>query len=532
MITRIKVTNYRCLAKLDFEPNEQLNILVGDNEAGKSTVLEAISLAITGRVRNRWASDDLNPHWFNQDAVSKYFDDLEAGLGPNLPSLEIEIFFSNDTPGAERLRGIHNSLAEDCPGVRLSVTTDPDHHEELEEYLKLEDLPRLIPTDLLLVNWQAFSGDLISRQPRGLGVASINVTASSSSAGVDYKLRQLIRDFVTPKESARISLDHRRTKADLTSGVLGVVNTRIAEDGNSFGVGLQMDQSANANWDSAVTPHMGDTPFALLGQGRQVATKIALALSRGVDQTQFVLVEEPENHLSHTELTKVLGLISTLAAGRQVFITTHSSFVLNRLGFDTIHLMNESKLVPLDTAAISKDTIRYFQKQSGYDTLRLAIAGRVVVVEGPSDEMLFNMAFESVCGVSPRDCGIDVVSLGTRGKRALELAKALGKTIAVLRDNDGKDPSHWRGEAGALLEPGKREMFVGSLTGGATLEPQIISANDPAMLRRALGIDDDTDLEHYMLTNKTESAWMIADSDEVVEWPSYFTDAIEFINGD
>ncbi|MGP9489250.1 ATP-dependent nuclease [Glutamicibacter sp. AOP33-2CA-4] len=530
MITRVKSTNYRCFQQLDFEPNEHVNIIVGDNEAGKSTILEIIALVIGGRARGRWAADDLNPYWFNQTIVKRYFEEHTRGHSPDLPLIDLEVYLGVNTPGSERLRGIHNSNSEDCPGLRMRIVPDPDRLEELAEYLRQEDLPELIPTDLFMTDWRDFSGEKITRQPRGLGFATVNMNTVSNSSGVDYKLRQLLRDFVTPQESALIALEHRKARADITTGILGDVNNRIEAEGESFGVGLQMDQSANANWDVSVTPHIDDTPFSLLGQGRQVATKIALSMSRSSDRTQFVLVEEPENHLSHTELMKVLDSITSLSGGRQLFITTHSSFVLNRLGFDALHLMHNARITPLAVGAISEDTINYFQRQSGYDTLRLAVARKAVVVEGPSDEMIFNLAFHRITGKAPRACGIDVIALGTRGKRALELAKALGKKIAVLRDNDGEDPSHWRTQAGDLIQSGQREMFIGNAAEGYTLEPQLFFANDEAVLRSILGLAADTGVLDYMLKNKTESAWVIANSGQQLNWPTYIIDAVAFAN--
>lgn len=48
-ITKVIIENYKCFSgKFYFEPNKGLNLLVGDNEAGKSTILEAIHLALTG----------------------------------------------------------------------------------------------------------------------------------------------------------------------------------------------------------------------------------------------------------------------------------------------------------------------------------------------------------------------------------------------------------------------------------------------------------------------------------------------------
>ena len=50
-ISKIKLQNYKRFKSFEFEPNKRINILVGDNEAGKSTILEAIDLVISANVR-------------------------------------------------------------------------------------------------------------------------------------------------------------------------------------------------------------------------------------------------------------------------------------------------------------------------------------------------------------------------------------------------------------------------------------------------------------------------------------------------
>ncbi len=47
---RIEIENLRCLAEVVWEPRGGLNVIVGANGAGKTSVLEAVALAATGRV--------------------------------------------------------------------------------------------------------------------------------------------------------------------------------------------------------------------------------------------------------------------------------------------------------------------------------------------------------------------------------------------------------------------------------------------------------------------------------------------------
>ena len=51
IITKIRLINFRRFRDYTVTPNEKINILVGDNEVGKSSILEAIDLVANGNVR-------------------------------------------------------------------------------------------------------------------------------------------------------------------------------------------------------------------------------------------------------------------------------------------------------------------------------------------------------------------------------------------------------------------------------------------------------------------------------------------------
>ena len=49
--------------------NDGLNILVGDNEAGKSTILEAIHLCLSGILDGKYLKHDFHQYLFNYEVV-------------------------------------------------------------------------------------------------------------------------------------------------------------------------------------------------------------------------------------------------------------------------------------------------------------------------------------------------------------------------------------------------------------------------------------------------------------------------------
>ena len=49
-ITKIKLINYKRFKNYTIEPKSHINILIGDNESGKSSILQAIDIVASGTV--------------------------------------------------------------------------------------------------------------------------------------------------------------------------------------------------------------------------------------------------------------------------------------------------------------------------------------------------------------------------------------------------------------------------------------------------------------------------------------------------
>ena len=534
MITKIRIKNFRKLRDVTITPDPSFNLLVGDNDAGKSTVLEAITLALAGRINGRPAGDDLDPHWFNQDAVTEYLQAWAAGKRTSPPAIEIEVFLENRQEFVKNLWGAHNSHqpTQEAAGVTFRVTPDLDYKAEIKAHLDRDT--GVLPVEYYKIEWATFGDKTLTSRPRELTIATIDARTIRSASGIDYHLRQILNDYLDEAGKAQISLAFREVKNEMATTHLTNINTELAQlDGSIDGeqnLSLAMDQSARSAWDNIVVPHVANIPFGLAGQGQQAVVKITLAMTR--EQTaKVVMIEEPENHLSHTSLNKLLHRIRTLAgAEQQIFITTHNSFVLNRLGLEHLTLINGTEVTKLTD--LTPDTVNYFRKLPGYDTLRMALAAKFVLVEGPSDELLFERFYRDAKGKRPIEDGVDVISMrGLSLRRCLELAKALGKTCAAVRDNDGLEIADIEAGLGDLLDNTVRRLFVGHKSLGTTLEPQVITANpDEQKLRRVLQVTDRADISTWMRNNKTEGAIRIEDSREALNPPPYIAEAIEFIS--
>ncbi|GAA4364008.1 hypothetical protein GCM10023088_07720 [Actinomadura verrucosospora] len=85
MLSRIVIKNYRMFRDFELAFNVEMNILVGDNAAGKSTLIEAIGLAMTGLLHGRQMAQELSPYLFNGGAVAEYLAAVRAGGKPTPP---------------------------------------------------------------------------------------------------------------------------------------------------------------------------------------------------------------------------------------------------------------------------------------------------------------------------------------------------------------------------------------------------------------------------------------------------------------
>ncbi|MGQ4518868.1 ATP-dependent nuclease [Dermabacteraceae bacterium P13077] len=530
VIRKVQILSYRRFKDFTFEPEQGTNIIVGGNEAGKSTLLEAMTLALTGRVNGIRAAEYLNPYWFNQSIVQDFFaKPPHERSHREAPEFRIDVYLDVESSELEKLRGVNNMARVDSVGLSIWAHPDPDYMQELDDYFQQDDCPEVLPVEYYMVEWLSFAGYPVMRRPKELGISMIDSRTIRSERGVDYYTRQILETRLDPKDRSRVSVDHRKLRATLGREVLRNLNEELAGENQSVpgaAVGIQIDQSRSASWEATLIPGIDNVPLSMAGQGNQAVAKTILAMGRNADTSSLIFIEEPENHLSHTRMRQLISYIETSAHDRQVFITTHSSYVLNRLGLDQVTLLSNGTTARFN--ALGKDTIHYFQKLSGFDTLRLILADQIVVVEGPSDEIVFNRFFTDRFHREPLDCGVDVMSInGVSFKRCFELAALLDRSLFAIRDNDGQPPERWQEKMGSYLQEGQRVLSVGDPNLGNTLEPQIESANDFKALQLVFPKAKVSPVASWMEKNKTDAALAIATSKYALNPPPYIQDVLD-----
>ena len=534
-LTRIYIDGFKRLTQFDLNLNEKLNVIVGDNETGKTSVLEAINLVLTCQYDGRNINYALDPYLFNIEWVTKYFATLRRGELTSPPEILIEAYFNNDKEDPElgRLTGTHAHEHVEGAGLILQIRPDHKYTDELKEYVNDTSNPEVIPVEYYTVQWISFKGEIITSRSAPIRSKLIDTSIGRAYHSPNKYLAQILKDDLEPEDRQALSLAYRKLRHEFSKGDgLKSLNEKLQQR-NKAGTGkkltVQMDLSSRTSWESAITPHLDDLPFDCAGKGEQCRIQMRVAIA-GAAKSRVLLIEEPENHLSHSNMNLLMTeIVEECDDQHQVIVVTHSAYVLNKLGIDNLRLISKAGK-SLSLTGLDPTTAAYFMKLPGYDTLRLILSDKSILVEGPSDELIVQRAYKKKHGVLPLDNGIDVISVGTAFKRFLEIATRLKLTVHAVIDNDGKVES---------LEARYSEYINATNTGvqicydkdGScpTLEPQLRKVNQLETLNKILGKSETSKdrLNDYMKNYKTECALKFFETEESWNVPEYIASAIQ-----
>ncbi len=536
-ISKLHIVGFRCFKDFEIKFNEHQNILVGNNSVGKSTILDAINLCVSGMHRGQPIRNSLSSYLFNQDYVTEYLKSCEEGnIQIGLPKISIEIFFEgkDDEVGIlSEFEGDFSSV-QSGQGVRIDIEFDEEYKEEYEELCKNPTQIKSLPIEYYKCTRQTFARNKVTNRIMPMHSLLIDTSSVANNRGiVDSYLNRMISDLLASDDRVILASAFRQMKEDFSDNlsVKEVVDKYkyFAQD-----FSLSLDPSVSTNWESLLVAKIKDIPFHYIGKGEQCMTKTYMALQPRSEKPCALLIEEPENHLSHTKLNIFLDQIGKRNKNRQIIVTTHSSVVCNKLDLGNLILLGGN--TPIYFNAIEESTRTFFTKLSGYDTLRVVLSNKAILVEGPCDDLIIQKAYKDRYRKLPIQDGIDIISVsGLSFKRYLTLVKGMNKQIAIITDNDGKSQKKHEWYDNDQTETIR--FFISDDDNAKTLEPQIVAANNENLdkLCKIVGYNGECDalaLAEFMQKNKTDSALSIFEAEDSIAIPQYIQEAITWIKTD
>ncbi len=539
-VTKICIKNFKVFSEPRIFQFDNTNIIVGNNGVGKSTILDALNLALTGTYQGKSISKILSQDLFNKQCVDSYLESLKTTEKQAPPDIEITVYFDS---WAER-NGDGTPDGSTGDGFTFYIEFDTKYNETYATMITNNEIDSL-PIEYYQTRWCSFDRSNFYN-PKFIGFKGLIVDSDNFSSNNLYTSK-IIKEFFDDEASIKMSQAQRRIFDSLVDNdTVNKVNEKILENQElrDKHVSLGVLSVSKTSWENLISTKVNEIPFEHIGKGEQCIIKTYLSFTNeSIQNKGIIMIEEPECHLAYGNLNKLLSFIKEKLSNCQVIITTHSSFVLNKLGLENLLLLSESNCIKFND--LKDDTTKFFEKKAGYDTLRFLLCKKSILSEGDSDELIIQRAYKDYYGRMPIEDGIDIISVGLSFLRFLEIAKQLRLHTTVVTDNDGNIEALKKKYADYSNIPcikiyysenvikhndtGINPDVVPNLN---TLEPEILRANSLNKLNSVLGKDFSTEEEllHYMVTNKTDVAWQIFKSDEKINYPKYILKSIGVCN--
>jgi predicted ATP-dependent endonuclease of OLD family len=546
IIKKIIIQNYKLISRTEFMVEPDYNIFVGDNDSGKSTLLEAIAILTTGKLNDYGFERQIKANLFNKTVRDEYRKAVMEKKDASLPEIVLEAYcHSDNTLEQSTYKGSNNTLHENCPGIRVKVGFNAVYEQTLKNMLNNGEVFD-IPIEFYKVDFNYFSGTSVAGfRNCPIRAAFIDTTRKDYSNMVDRFVSESITSYLSKEEQTDLSTAYRKNRNGFHShDVVKKLNEDVGAQEHISGRVLKIDLKEEGidEWKRQMSVIVDDTPFENVGFGSQNTIKIELAIKNSQEQVNVVLMEEPENNLSFSNMAKLIARILK-SSGKQIFVSTHSSYVANKLSLKKLLLVQNGKVSAFTT--LPEDTIMYFQKLPGYDTLRLVLAEKVILVEGPTEELILQRAYMDKHSTEdgkrlPLDDGIDIITVNSLAfKRYCDIAVILNKPITIVTDNDGSIDTKIKAKYADYIENKLFTFLYEPDEKLYTIEPSILSVNtkeggeptdefkaaiskNGSMLQKAYD-----EILAFMNGNKTEWAMRVLESDQKISYPKHIEDAIQ-----
>ena len=498
---KIRLVNFKIFEDETIPCNKEMNIFVGDNAMGKSTILQAIDIVLSGSITKVLAIGLEN--LINVRAVSEWINSPKL---LELPTMSVELFFEMpDLPkyakycGEKYLGGRNQSTY----GIKMVCSTNAGLSEEIVASIR-EGRCDAFPFEFYEVNFSTFSGDYYSGYSKPCKFLYIDNTAINTSRALRYVIERAYQNAVEETDRASTQYDFRQhvSKFQLPQSAIDKNLTVIGDLTSCLDI-----KEAGVRLENC-------------GEGKISICKTDSALDKRSDGVSILALEEPENHLSHHNLRHLIFMVKNRAENRQMFIVTHNSYITSRLGLRNTFFVNKGIVLPL--VGLSDDTGAFFMKAPNDNLLQFVLSQKVLLVEGAAEYILMDKFFTEVTGRDAVTLGIWIMALNNLSfKRYLEVGKLLDIKVAAVRDNDGT-PKTWYED----MQSDRRKVFSDPLKDRWTFEVCLYQDNKDVL--DSIFHNQESVLD-YMLAHKAEAAYQILKANQELVVPQYIKEAIEWL---
>lgn len=364
MIKKVIIRNYRCFEKCEMNFKD-LTIAVGRNNAGKSTLIEALRIVSVGVNRASSINYTPTPYWLNIDK------DL-FGISPSIENLDIStnnIFFQYGSPPS-LIKTIFDN----------GVTIETFVGEDAKIFALLYDL----------------SGkNVVSKKmAKDLNLSPINILPQISPILREESIVKLS----TVQRNIDTKLGSRNFRNQLKYYYTNFENFRKISESTWHGLGISDLENRNkfvGNLSLLVRDNNFIAEIGWMGHGLQMWLQTMWFLSR-CEETSTVILDEPDVYM-HADLQRRL-IRFIKGKYKQILIATHSVEIMAEVEADNILPVDSArnKLTYANKTPIVQKIIDGIGSVHNLEIARLFSHKKFLIVEGDNDDIKILSIFQGL----------------------------------------------------------------------------------------------------------------------------------------
>lgn len=387
-LSDFSVVNYRSITTARKIKTNNMTVLVGKNNEGKSNILRALTLAMD--IMKIYSKDPrslqiaVRPYLKNHYSWEKDYPISLQEKNPNGWS-SIDLNFELDEQDILAIRSMTGIRLSGCIPVRVSTNgaaakidipkrgtaafADADNKKKIIEYVCFKIDFNFIPAVRTEYDALRVVDSLIEKSLETLDTNPDYINAMNKIEelqqgildGISNQIIEPLQEFLPTVRNVQIHIQNERRRIAMRR------NTEIIIDDG--------------------TP----TPIQQKGDGIKSLTALAiLNIPARVDRVSVVAIEEPESHLHPESARQLYDTIMSLSQTHQIVLTTHSPLFVNRTNLKENIIVNDGKATPVKKIKEIRDVLGIHISDN------LTNAEHALIVEGEDDKIALKKLLPSM----------------------------------------------------------------------------------------------------------------------------------------
>ena len=411
-ISHFKIVNFKLFRNIEIDFNQTISIITGVNNAGKTTVLQALALwhecfiTLIRKAGTKRANYKKNDYILG-NTQEKYFafNQINSVLSPNFE----DIFYQRDVKNK----------------IQLSATISTEE-KEIEICFQICSSGQNYVIEL--INFRDFDFDkfnnFFSNLPSPFGFFYTSPSAVIQQREKFVTPPQVIESIINRDSASvirnRLSILYRTSNVSLWSEFLEKLSFILYNNQREIIISTSSDIQKHSTVVFTFKHNEGDIEkdIALLGSGTIQIIEILLNYyNLGRKDLNLIILDEPDSHIHREIQGRLLQALTSFPSGNQIFLTTHNEALIrsadpsqlfhldgNPTGqYQSIINANLTDVPPhfsgLYPSQINPIISALGGDVNGLDFLNAIESDKLILVEGADDARAFNILLKRRIGV-------------------------------------------------------------------------------------------------------------------------------------